>query len=71
MGHTQGPNQVFFDKFLTTTGTKIVMMPLNSPAHPRGVMVVVFSLFLDVFHLELAVRKGFASGMIMLHDHSN
>lgn len=48
-----------------------MMMPLNSPAHQRRVMVVFFSLFLEVFHLELDVRKGFACGMIMPRDLSN
>lgn len=48
---TQHHHQDFSHKFLTATGTKIMMLPLNSPAHQWHIMVVILAFFLEVFHL--------------------
>lgn len=48
---TQHHQQDFPHKFLTATRTKIMMVPLNPPAHQWHIMVVVLALFLEVFHL--------------------
>lgn len=67
---TQHHHQDFSHKFLTATGTKIMMLPLNSPAHEWHIMVVILAFFLEVFHLVWD-GKELEFGTVMLCDLSS